>query len=152
MCCDYQDDIDPTKFTRRSNMNKTTANMVPFIIRNLSQYPFEYTIGYDSNINYWNEASSQNYISCVPIPLLVCFMSDDQIPYDNTVSSLNVSLPNPDVMIIQTPCGGHIGWHSFLGGIHGHMGIMQLWNLFRLWWREGFTGREWIQACLWIRR
>ena len=106
MCYHYQDDINPTKFTHRSNINKTNANMVPFIIRNLPQYPFENTIGYDSNVDYWNEASSQNYISRVPVPLLVCFASDDQIAYDNTVSSLNASLPNPNVMIIQTPCGG----------------------------------------------
>ena len=121
-CRHYQDGISPTKFTHRSDINKMTANMVPFMIRNSPQYPFENTIGYDSNVDYWNEASSQNYISRVPVPLLVCFASDDKIAYHNTVSSLNASLSNPNVMIIQTPCGGHIGWHSSLGGIHGHYG------------------------------
>ena len=38
MCYHYQDDINPTKFTHRSNINKTNADMVPFIIRNLPQY------------------------------------------------------------------------------------------------------------------
>ena len=87
-----------------------SSHLLPYMIRSSTQYPFHNSIGYGSNEEYWNDASSLNYIAHVSIPLLVCFANDDSIA-ETTVAAMNTCLSNPNVIIARTPCGGHMGWH-----------------------------------------
>jgi hypothetical protein len=87
--------------------------MAPFMIRNSPIYPHHTSIGYTSKEEYWSDASSKNYIAKVSIPLLVCYANDDDILSQSNcfASVMKAYMSNPNIIVVSTPCGGHIGWH-----------------------------------------
>jgi|AntRauTorckE5430_2_1112549.scaffolds.fasta_scaffold04050_3 hypothetical protein len=110
-CHHYQNAIQKaSSLLHSSSLADISSHIAPYMIRNSNQYPFHNSIGYESSEEYWNEASSLNYISHVSIPLLVCFANDDGIA-ETTIAAMNTCLSNPNVIIARTPCGGHMGWH-----------------------------------------
>jgi len=80
-------------------------------IRNSPLYPFETSIGYESTEEYLKDASSKKYIGNVSVPLLLSLAGDDDIA-KSTISSLSHCLANPNCIVVITPCGGHMGWHT----------------------------------------
>ena len=98
------------------SLDEMTGIMVPHVIRNSVRFPFENSIGYENSEEFWNEASSKNYIAHVPVPLLLCFATDDDISFHNTLAAMNTCLSNPNVILVQTKCGGHIGWNTATHG------------------------------------
>jgi predicted alpha/beta-fold hydrolase len=116
MTCDnYQKAIQHATLYSK-NLAEMAESAKPYMIRNSIRYPFENSLGYQSKEEYWNEASSQNYIAHISVPILVCFAGDDKIACQNTLAIMNSCLSNPNVILVQTPCGGHIGWHTSTHG------------------------------------
>jgi predicted alpha/beta-fold hydrolase len=107
-CHHYQNATQ--KAASSTHLSDMTHHTAPYMIRNSTQYPFENSIGYANNEEYWKDSSSRNYITHISIPLLVCFANDDGIA-ETTMAAMNTCLSNPNVIIARTPCGGHMGWH-----------------------------------------
>jgi predicted alpha/beta-fold hydrolase len=84
----------------------------PHMIRNETTWPFATKIGYESGDEYWNDASSYRYISHISVPLLQITAQDDFLVYNHSLSKLSHCLSNPNVMVVKTKCGGHLGWHE----------------------------------------
>ena len=82
------------------------------MLRNNASFPFETTIGYQNEEHYAKEVGSYQYAPHVNIPLLVLVARDDDISYQNTLSSLPQLLSNPNIIILQSKTGGHLGWHT----------------------------------------
>lgn len=101
-----------TSFRQSSSLSDISKYTSPFMIRNSIEYPYQNSIGYSSNEEYWKEASSRNYVANVSIPLLIVFADDDILTADSTIRSFGACLSNPNIIIARTPCGGHMGWHT----------------------------------------
>jgi hypothetical protein len=61
---------------------------------------------------YWNDASSYRLVRFVSVPLLQLIASDDFLAYHSFKGKLAYSLANPNVMIVESKCGGHLGWQE----------------------------------------
>jgi predicted alpha/beta-fold hydrolase len=48
----------------------------------------------------------------VSVPLLQLIASDDFLVYHAFKGKLAYSLANPNVMIVESKCGGHLGWQE----------------------------------------
>jgi predicted alpha/beta-fold hydrolase len=110
-CKNYQHAINRASSSFHCNhLDEMTASTAPYMIRNSPMYPYQSSIGYQSKEEYWRDASSKNYISNVSIPLLMCYANDDNIVRERK-SMIEACLMNPNIIVVCTPCGGHIGWH-----------------------------------------
>ena len=86
--------------------------MAPIFIRNEQTYPFSFKIGYENGEAYWHDASSYRVISHVSVPLLLLTSQDDFLVYKGSTGKMAYSVSNPNVMVVKTKCGGHLGWHE----------------------------------------
>lgn len=86
--------------------------MAPFMIRNDIIYPFRNKIGFHNGEEYWSESSSRKYVANVSIPLLILSSIDDFLVTHSALRSLNQCLSNPNVMVVKTKAGGHLGWQE----------------------------------------
>jgi predicted alpha/beta-fold hydrolase len=84
----------------------------PLFIRNNTQYPFNVTIGYNNGDEYWFDASSYRYIRFISIPFLNLTAQDDFLVAKPSRNKIGYCLSNPNVMIVETQCGGHLGWQE----------------------------------------
>lgn len=77
-----------------------------------------HSFGWSNVDQYYIESSSARSIPDVRVPLLCIQALDDPIapkeaiPYDACAA-------NPNVTLVTTPCGGHLGWVSGRGGLRG---------------------------------
>jgi len=94
-----------------STLPEMNSLLSPYYIRNNSNHPFETKIGYTEAREYWQDASSHKYIAHVNVPLLIVYASDDDIASKNTTQYMNFCLSNPNVIVVNTATGGHLGWH-----------------------------------------
>jgi len=101
---------------KRAMLSKTIGQldheMSPFLIRNESQYPFVTRLGYVDGENYWHDSSSNQYIQHASVPLLILSSQDDFLVADSALRSLAKCLSNPNVLVVKTKCGGHLGWQE----------------------------------------
>ena len=86
--------------------------MSPFMIRNEPIFPFMNKIGFDGGEDYWSDSSSRKYVANVPVPLLILSSMDDFLVTNSAKRSLNQCLSNPNVMVVKTKAGGHLGWQQ----------------------------------------
>jgi predicted alpha/beta-fold hydrolase len=86
--------------------------MAPFMVRNEPIYPFTNKIGFHDGEEYWSDSSSRKYIANVSVPLLVLSSLDDFLVSHSALRSLNQCLSNPNVMVVKTKAGGHLGWQE----------------------------------------
>lgn len=86
--------------------------MAPIFIRNDDTYPFAFKIGYEDGESYWHDASSYRVIRHVSVPLLLLTSQDDFLVYKGSTGKMSYSVSNPNVMVVKTKCGGHLGWHE----------------------------------------
>ena len=84
----------------------------PVLLYNDTVHPYGIKLGYKDGRDYWNDASSSRYISHVPIPLLSLSSDDDFLVTKPARRSLRQCLNNPNVMVVNTKCGGHLGWQE----------------------------------------
>jgi predicted alpha/beta-fold hydrolase len=86
--------------------------MAPIFIRNEQKYPFSFKIGYENGEGYWHDASSYRVIRHVSVPLMLLTSQDDFLVYKGSTGKMSYSVSNPNVMVVKTKCGGHLGWHE----------------------------------------
>ncbi|VEU37925.1 unnamed protein product [Pseudo-nitzschia multistriata] len=86
--------------------------VAPALIRNNPMYPFEAKIGYETGEEYWFDASSYRYIRHISVPFLNITAEDDFIVSKPSRNKLGFCLANPNVMNVETRCGGHLGWQE----------------------------------------
>ena len=84
----------------------------PCFVRNDPQYPFGMKIGYENGEAYWFDASSYRYIRHICVPFLNLVAQDDFLVSRPSRNKLGFCLANPNVMIVETQCGGHLGWQE----------------------------------------
>eukprot|EP00536_Pseudo-nitzschia_multiseries_P001692 jgi/Psemu1/234934/estExt_Genewise1.C_220010 len=86
--------------------------LAPSLIRNNTVYPYETRIGYDDGEAYWFDASSYRYVRHISVPFLNITAQDDFIVSTPSRNKLGFCLANPNVMNVETRCGGHLGWQE----------------------------------------
>jgi len=100
----------------------------PYLIRNDPHPPYAPRIGYEDGDAYWWDSSSHRHVAHVSVPLLKITARDDFLVFGQFARKLNHCLENPNVLVVKTRCGGHLGWQesppqkegsSLLGGKSG---------------------------------
>ena len=86
--------------------------IAPILIKNNPVFPFETRIGYDNADAYWKDASSYLYIRHISVPLLLLTSQDDFLVRDGSIGKMYYPLANPNVLVVNTKCGGHLGWQE----------------------------------------
>ena len=87
-------------------------SMAPYMLHNETTYPFSSILGYDDANAYWFEASSYRYVRDISVPYLCVSSEDDFLISRPSKSRLGFCLGNPNVMVVETRCGGHLGWQE----------------------------------------
>ncbi len=118
------------KALKKALLSKTIGQlddaMSPFFIRNESLYPFSTKIGFNDGVDYWHDSSSNRYIQHVTVPLLILSSQDDFLVANSALRSLSCCLSNPQVLVVKTKCGGHLGWQE--APPSGKFGIGKSWG------------------------
>jgi predicted alpha/beta-fold hydrolase len=86
--------------------------MAPIFCRNDPSEPFAYRVGYHSAEDYWKDASSYRQVPFITVPFLQLIARDDFLTYHPFRKHLYCNVMNPYVMVMETTCGGHLGWHE----------------------------------------
>jgi hypothetical protein len=86
--------------------------MAGVFIRNHPEYPFDVSVGYESAEEYWKDASSYRYTRFISVPCLQMVASDDFLVHGPFRRTLYYNISNPNIMVLETMCGGHLGWHE----------------------------------------
>lgn len=101
---------------RQVMLSKTIGELddafAPYLIRNDPKHPFTTRVGYKDGEDYWRDASSNRYIQHVTVPLLILSAQDDFLVVNPALQSLSRCLENPNVLVVKTKCGGHLGWQE----------------------------------------
>jgi len=86
--------------------------IAPGMVRNNPYFPFETRIGYENGEAYWFDSSSYRYIKHISVPFLNITAQDDFLVSHGSRNKLGFCLANPNVMVVETRCGGHLGWQE----------------------------------------
>ena len=86
--------------------------LTPVSAHNETTYPFAFKVGYRDGKEYWKDASSYHMLPHVSVPLLQVVARDDFLVYGPFRAHMRYSLVNPNVLVLQTRCGGHLGWQE----------------------------------------
>jgi predicted alpha/beta-fold hydrolase len=80
----------------------------PLMIRNDPYPPFGTKIGYDTAHDYWMDSGSYKVSSFISVPFLQVVAKDDFLCYATSQRLLTYVLANPNIMVVETNCGGHL--------------------------------------------
>ncbi|GAX20771.1 abhydrolase domain-containing protein 1/3 [Fistulifera solaris] len=86
--------------------------MAPVMARNDPVYPFAFRVGYKDAKSLRNDASSFRLARFISVPFLQLVAEDDFLVYNTFKSKLVYSISNPNVLVMETKCGGHLGWQQ----------------------------------------
>jgi predicted alpha/beta-fold hydrolase len=81
-------------------------------VRNDSFYPFAPRVGYKDASAYWQDSSSYRLSRFISVPFLHLTAEDDFLVYGSSKNKLAFSASNPNIMVVETRCGGHLGWQE----------------------------------------
>jgi len=84
----------------------------PYVLRNDPFPPYTPRIGFKDGEEYWWDSSSHRYVAHVSVPLLKISAQDDFLVFGQFARKLNHCLENPNVVVVKTRCGGHLGWQE----------------------------------------
>ncbi len=110
--------LNPTKI----HLASLDAELAPTMIRTEAHPPFSTKIGYghaksggaDTNVSpaedYWADSSCFRQGLHVSVPLLHVVAQDDNLCHWSSQYFLNYTLQNPNVLMVYTRTGGHLGW------------------------------------------
>lgn len=84
----------------------------PYGLRNDNHPPYTSRIGFKDGEEYWWDSSSHRYVAHVSVPLLKISARDDFLVFGQFARKLNHCLENPNVVVVKTRCGGHLGWQE----------------------------------------
>ena len=86
--------------------------VAPYLIRNDNMPPYAPRIGFKDGEEYWWDSSSHRYVAHVSVPLLKVSAQDDFLVFGQFARKLNHCLENPNVVVVKTRSGGHLGWQE----------------------------------------
>ncbi|KAL7559252.1 hypothetical protein ACA910_016332 [Epithemia clementina (nom. ined.)] len=86
--------------------------MAPLMVRNDRHYPFGVAVGYESGEAYWQDSSSYRLVRYISVPTLQIMAADDMLCHTPFQRSFSHCLANPLVLLVETRCGGHLGWQE----------------------------------------
>jgi len=86
--------------------------LAPTMVRNDPNYPFSFRVGYENGEAYWKEASSFRYVQHISVPTLQLIAGDDFLIFHPFRGRLRYCMTNPNVLVVETKCGGHLGWQE----------------------------------------
>jgi predicted alpha/beta-fold hydrolase len=95
-----------------STIGKFDEALAPVFIRNNPFPPYDFEIGYENGEAYWTDGSSYRYVAHVSVPLLQLSSEDDFLTSTSSSKKLHYCLANPNVLVVNTRCGGHLGWQE----------------------------------------
>jgi predicted alpha/beta-fold hydrolase len=102
--------------TRKAMLASTIGNfdkvIAPQLVRNEPFPPYAARIGYETGEDYWHDSSSYRHIRNISVPFLNLTAGDDLLVSTPSRNKLGYSLANPNVMVAETRCGGHLGWQE----------------------------------------
>ena len=108
--------LDHKAAIHKALMSRTIGQLdcalAPYMIRNNPDYPFEVRVGYEDGEAYWDDASSHKYVQFVNVPMLKVTAQDDFLVYNSSLKKMSHCLENPNVFVVKTKCGGHLGWQE----------------------------------------
>jgi len=93
-------------------LGETDAALANTFIRNDTTYPFAFRVGFENGETYWKEGSSYHYVRHVSVPMLQLISGDDFLVFHPFRGRMLYCLQNPNVMVVETKCGGHLGWQE----------------------------------------
>jgi predicted alpha/beta-fold hydrolase len=93
-------------------IGKLDDAVAPYLIRNDNRPPYAPRIGFEDGEEYWWDSSSHRYVAHVSVPLLMISAQDDFLVFGQFARKLNHCLENPNVVVVKTRCGGHLGWQE----------------------------------------
>ena len=82
------------------------------MIRNDAFPPFSFRIGYRSAEEYWQDSGCYNQSRFISVPFMHVAAQDDFLCYYNSRRLIAYALSNPNIMVVETRCGGHLGWQE----------------------------------------
>lgn len=91
---------------------KLDNSMAPILARNNPFYPFAFRIGYKDGRAYWLDSSSFRLLRYISIPYLNLTAEDDFLVAAPNKNKLGFCIANPNIMVVETRCGGHLGWQE----------------------------------------
>jgi predicted alpha/beta-fold hydrolase len=101
---------------RKACMSPTIGELddtvAPYLIRNDNMPPYAPRIGFKDGEEYWWDSSSHRYVAHVSVPLLKVSAQDDFLVFGQFARKLNHCLENPNVVVVKTRSGGHLGWQE----------------------------------------
>ena len=86
--------------------------MAPVMVRNDETEPFAFRVGFDNGKSYWHDASSYRFTRYISVPTMQIMAADDVLCYNPFKQTFTYSLANPNIMVVETRCGGHLGWQE----------------------------------------
>jgi predicted alpha/beta-fold hydrolase len=95
--------------TTIANFDRSIAR---YVLHNETSYPFSSIIGYESGDAYWTDASSYRFVRHISVPFLNVSSEDDFLVSRPSRNRIGFSLGNPNIMVVETRCGGHLGWQE----------------------------------------
>jgi len=95
-----------------TTIGKLDDTVAPYILRNDSHPPYTPRIGYNNGKDYWWNSSSHRYVAHVSVPLLKISAQDDFLVFGQFAKKMNHCMENPNVLVVKTRCGGHLGWQE----------------------------------------
>lgn len=138
-CFHFQSAVRKALLSR--TIGQLDEELAPFLVRNEPHYPFEQKIGYENGTAYWHDASSNRYIQHISVPILNLSSLDDFLVKKHALNSLEKCIVNPNVLVVKTKCGGHLGWQE--SPPDGTFGLGKSW--------AATAAAEFIAAILEIR-
>ena len=95
-----------------STLAKLDDAVAPVLARNDPFYPFAFRIGFKDGLAYSLDSSSFRLLRFISVPFLNLNAEDDFLIAASTRSKLGFCVSNPNIMVAQTRCGGHLGWQE----------------------------------------
>lgn len=95
-----------------TTIGKLDDSVAPYILRNDSHPPYTPRVGFKNGDEYWWDSSSHRYVAHVSVPLLKISAQDDFLVFGQFVKKINHCMENPNVIVVKTRCGGHLGWQE----------------------------------------
>lgn len=114
----------------------------PIFARNDPVAPFGFRVGFKDGNAYWTDASSYRLIRFISVPTLQIIAGDDFLVYNASFQKLSFCVANPNVMVVETRCGGHLGWQE--SPPDGKFGAIASWS-------DAAT-TDFIQSIIEVRR
>lgn len=97
--------LDPTK-----TIGQIDQFLAPHLLRNTKETT---ELGFADAEEYWKDASSIRFISEIQTPILLLVSQDDDLINTSMHQYLHHCVStNPNITVVQTRCGGHLGWQE----------------------------------------